>query len=118
VTVDVTAYDQVLDRIRKTLRMADYPNAEALLMKAADQKDNQSAAYFNLLGVLYEAQHRWRLARKCYGKALDADEGYMPAKANMRRLAELQSYGHSAQAILLGDESDDVWFARIPESHN
>jgi hypothetical protein len=36
----------------------------------------------------------------------------------MRRLAELQSYGHSAQAILLGDESDDVWFARIPESHN
>jgi len=118
VTVDATAYEQVLNRIRKTLRMADYPNAEALLMKAADQKDNQSAAYFNLLGVLYEAQHRWRLARKCYGKALDADEGYVPAKANMRRLAELQSYGHSAQAILLGDESDDVWFARIPESHN
>jgi DNA-binding response OmpR family regulator len=118
VVADKTAYDKVLDRIRKTLRMADYQNAEALLMKAADQKDNQSAAYFNLLGVLYEAQHRWRLARKCYGKALDADSSYEPAKANLRRLVELQSLGNSAQAILLGDESDSVWMARIPDTHN
>jgi len=118
VTVDARGYELVLNRIRKTLRMADYPSAEALLMKAADQKDNQSAAYFNLLGVLYEAQHRWRLARKCYGKALDADEKYEPARANMRRLADLQSFGRSTQAILLGDESDEVWMARIPESHN
>ena len=32
----------------------------SLLMKAADQKDQQSAEYFNLLGVLYEAQKKWR----------------------------------------------------------
>ena len=81
-TVEVPGgYEQVLDRIRKTLRLADYTNAESLLMNAADRKERQSAEYFNLLGVLYETQHKWRLARKCYGKALSADEQYEPARA-------------------------------------
>jgi CheY-like chemotaxis protein len=118
VTVDAPGYEQVLDRIRKTLRLADYPSAEALLMKAADRKDKQSAEYFNLLGVLYEAQRKWRLARKCYGNALAADEHYEPASANMRRLVELQSLGRSSQAILLGDEPSDIWMAKMPESLN
>ena len=43
--------------------MAEYENAMSLLMKAADQNDQQSAEYFNLLGVLYEAQGKWRLAQ-------------------------------------------------------
>jgi DNA-binding response OmpR family regulator len=116
-TVEVPGgYEQVLDRIRKTLRMADYDNAESLLMNAADRKERQSAEYFNLLGVLYETQHKWRLARKCYGKALSADEQYEPARANMKRLAELQSRGASMQPVLLGDEADDMWFAKLPEA--
>jgi DNA-binding response OmpR family regulator len=116
VKLDTTEYESALDRIRKTLRLADYPSAEGMLMKAADQQHQQSAEYFNLLGVLYEAQRRWRLARKCYGKALSANEKYGPAGANMRRLVELQSVGHSSQPILLGDESDDLWVARLPEA--
>jgi DNA-binding response OmpR family regulator len=114
VTVDPASYDKVLDRIRKTLRMADYQNAEALLMKAADRKDKQSSEYFNLLGVLYEAQHKWRLARKCYARALDLDEHYAPAKSNLQRLIEFQSLGRSSHAILLGDEAEDVWLAKLP----
>jgi DNA-binding response OmpR family regulator len=119
VVVDVPGgYERVLDRIRKLLRMADYETAMNLLMKAADRNDQQSAAYFNLLGVLYEAQHKWRLARKCYDKALDADENYQPAKSNLRRLLELRRYGRSSQAVILGDEADDVWFAKLPEVNN
>jgi DNA-binding response OmpR family regulator len=111
-------YEDVLNRIRKTLRLADYATAEALLMKAADRNDKQSAEYFNLLGVLYEAQHKWRLARKCYGKAIDLNQHFEPAKANMRRLNELRSSGRSSQAVLLGDEADGLLFARLPDSQN
>lgn len=119
VIVDVPGgYERVLDRIRKLLRMADYDNAAALLMKAADRNEQQSAAYFNLLGVLYEAQGKWRLARKCYDKAIDADEQYQPARSNMHRLLELRRYGKSSQAIMLGDEAEDVWYAKLPEAHN
>jgi len=119
VALDVPGgYERVLGRIRKLLRMADYDNAMALLMKAADRTDQQSAEYFNLLGVLYEAQKKWRLARKCYEKAIDADKDYQPARSNMRRLFELRQYGRSTQPIILGDEAEDIWFAQLPETKN
>jgi DNA-binding response OmpR family regulator len=109
-----TDYDHVLDRIRKSLRMADYENAESLLTRAADQKDKSSAEYFNLLGVLYESQRKWRLARKCYGKAIASDSHYEPAQSNMRRVYELESLGHSTQPVVLGDEPGDVIFFLTP----
>jgi CheY-like chemotaxis protein len=119
VVVDVPGgYELVLSRIRKLLRLAEYETAMSLLMKAADRKDQQSAEYFNLLGVLYEAQGKWRLARKCYDKAMMADENYGPARMNLRRLLELRRFGRSSQAIVLGDEADDLWMAKMPESSN
>jgi len=110
--------EQALARARKALRLADYDSAESLLMKAADRKNTSSAEYFNLLGVLYEAQRKWRLARKCYSKAIAADKHYEPAQANMRRLYELQTYGRSTQGVMLGDEPDDVWFAKLPPARS
>jgi DNA-binding response OmpR family regulator len=119
VVVDVPGgYELVLSRIRKLLRLAEYETAMSLLMKAADRKDQQSAEYFNLLGVLYEAQRKWRLAQKCYDKAIIADEHYQPARMNLRRLLELRRHGRSSQAVVLGDEAEDIWFAKLPESHN
>jgi DNA-binding response OmpR family regulator len=108
-------YEQVVDRIRKSLRMAEFADAEALLMKAADRREQHTAEYFNLLGVLYETQKKWRLARKCYGRAIDANGKYEPARANMRRLNDLQSEGRTSQAVVLGDEPLDVWFAQLPK---
>jgi len=119
VVVDVPGgYELVLSRIRKLLRLAEYETAMSLLMKAADRKDQQSAEYCNLLGVLYEAQRKWRLAQKCYDKSIAADEHYQPARMNLRRLLELRRHGRSSQAVVLGDEAEDVWFAKLPESHN
>lgn len=107
-------YAGVLDRVRKALRMAKYTDAETLLMKAADiaVKD---AAYFNLLGVLYEARRQWRLAKKFYGKSIAADKRYEPAQKNMRRIYELNTFGRSKEAVTLGDELE-LWFARMPET--
>ncbi len=96
-------YQEVLERVRKSMRAARFTDAETLLMKAADlgQKD---AAYFNLLGVLYEVQHKWTLARKFYGKALREDKRYHPAETNLRRLYELFTFGRTEERVALGDE--------------
>jgi DNA-binding response OmpR family regulator len=107
-------YAGVLDRIRKAMRLAKYADAETLLMKAADLAHND-AAYFNLLGILYEARREHRLARKFYGKAIAADKRYEPAQINMRRLYELNTFGRTQQPVTLGDEPD-VWYAKLPDS--
>ena len=106
-------YEDALGRIRKALRLADWAGAEELLEKASERKNQNTAEYFNLLGVLYEAQRKWRLARKCYGKAIAADKRFEPAQANMRRLYELHTYGRSHQGVMLGDEPNDAWHARL-----
>ncbi|HTW93356.1 MAG TPA: response regulator [Tepidisphaeraceae bacterium] len=105
-------YAGVLERVRKSLRLAKYTDAETLLMKAADLA-HKDAAYFNLLGVLYESQRQWRLARKFYGKSLSSDKRYEPAVRNMRRLQELVQFGRSREPVTLGDESD-IDMARLP----
>ncbi len=108
-------YEQVLVQIRKSLRLVQLETAETLLSRAADYCGQQTAAYFNLLGILYETQHRWRLARKCYGKAIDSDNDYEPAKTNFRRLSDLKSAGRSSLPISLGDEADQPWFAQLSQ---
>jgi DNA-binding response OmpR family regulator len=109
-------YERVLERVRKSLRLADITTAETLLMKAADRRGQHSAEYFNLLGVLYESRGNHRLARKCYNKSVDADVNYQPPRSNMRRLNDLKTYGRSVQAVLLGDEEEDVLVHRLPDS--
>jgi DNA-binding response OmpR family regulator len=109
-------YELALEKIRKSLRLSDASTAEAMLMKIADRRDLHSAEYFNLLGALYETQHKRRLACKCYGKALDANGGYEPARINMRRVQQLQTRGRTTEVIALGDEHADVWYARLPET--
>ncbi|HZK82233.1 MAG TPA: response regulator [Humisphaera sp.] len=107
-------YAGVLNRVRHAMRLANYTDAETLLMKAADLA-HKDAAYFNLLGILYEAQREHRLARKFYGKAIATDKRYEPAQTNMRRLYELQTFGRTQQPVSLGDEPD-VWYAKLPET--
>jgi tetratricopeptide (TPR) repeat protein len=109
--VSSSEYDQALTHIRHALRVVDYSSAESLLEKASERKNKYTAEYYNLLGVLYEAQRKWRLARRCYGKAIAVDKRFEPAQANMRRLFELHTYGRSHQAVMLGDESEELMSA-------
>jgi DNA-binding response OmpR family regulator len=109
-----TGYAGVLNRIRRAMRVADFATAETLLMKAADLA-HQDAPYFNLLGIIYEARHQWRLARKFYGKAMKADRHYKPAEQNMKRLYELNTFGRTKLAVALGDETDGTWSSVLLE---
>ena len=108
------AYTRAIGQVKKTLRLADATTAEAMLMHVANHRDQQSADYFNLLGVLYETQHKWRLAAKYYKKSLDASS-FEPARTNLLRLTELKRTGRSTQGIQLGDESEDILYARLPQ---
>ncbi|MGC4030941.1 MAG: response regulator [Tepidisphaeraceae bacterium] len=96
-------YSDVLDRVRVALRATDVPAAESLLIRAADLGQHD-AAYFNLIGVIYEIRHRWTLAKKFYGKAMKADRDYVPAQQNMRRIYELYTFGRSGEPVALGDD--------------
>ena len=111
-------YEQALERARKLLRVADFSNAEAMLVSAAEQKDKSTADYFNLLGVIYEAQQKWRLARKFYGKAMRADKHYKPAQLNMRRIYELYTFGRSKQDVVLEDEPAETEPVEMPQTRN
>lgn len=100
-------YAAVLDRVRRALRLGQYIDAQTLLMKAADLGD-KDASYFNLLGVLYETQHEYALARRFYGKAISSNRHYEPAQQNMRRIYELHQFGRSKQPVALGDEMENL----------
>ena len=104
-------YTAALDRVRRSLRLMDLSGAETVLAAAINRRGRQAAAHLNLLGVLYESQHRWRLARRFYGKAIDADPEYEPATTNFRRVDQVHRTGRSDLRVCLGDEPDDVWFA-------
>jgi len=97
-------YQAVMKRVRNALRESDIAGAESLLMKAADLAQHD-AAYFNLLGVLYEVRRQWRLAKKFYGKSMRTDRQYKPAAQNMRRIYELVTFGRSREPVALGDEN-------------
>jgi DNA-binding response OmpR family regulator len=107
--------EEILDRVRKALRMAEYADAESLLARAADLAA-RDPAYYNLMGIIYESRRRFRLARKFYNRALSIRDDYEPARSNLQRLAELQSRRWTTIPVMLGDPMEkDVWMARLPE---
>lgn len=107
-------YAGVLDRVRRAMRLSDFATAETLLMKAADLA-HQDAAYFNLLGIIYEVRHQWRLARKFYGKAMKANKNYQPAQINMKRLYELNTFGRTTITVAMGGEPDGTRQSKLVE---
>jgi DNA-binding response OmpR family regulator len=103
----------VLDRVRKAIRVGDVPSAESLLVRVADLSGGREAPYFNLLGILYEAQQQWRLSKKFYSKAVKADKHYEPALNNLQRHYELTTFGRTKLPILLGDEEQGTALERL-----
>jgi CheY-like chemotaxis protein len=110
-------YEDILNRVRRSLRAGETASAESLLLKVADLAGGREAAYFNLIGALYEIQQNWRLAAKFYGKACKADRHYAPATNNQQRYYEMTTFGRSALPILLGDEAEESALNRLLKQH-
>jgi hypothetical protein len=96
-------YRATLSMVRSALRREDWVEAEALLMRAGPIAGNDPA-FFNLVGVLREVEGNKQAAAEFYGKAIRTNSNFAPAQQNMRRLFELRRFGHTDQAVSLGDE--------------
>ena len=96
-------YVDTLLQACQAMRVAEWPEAEALLMHAAPLA-GEDPAYWNLVGILWEVRGDTRAARRFYGRSIRADSHYAPAQQNMRRLFELDRFGHTRQVVALGDQ--------------
>src|SRR6476660_5024791 len=96
-------YHATLTLVRTALRREDWSQAEALLMRAGGIAGNDPA-FLNLVGIVREVEGNKDAAAEFYGRAIRSDSNYAPAQQNMRRLFELRKFGHTNQALSLGDE--------------
>lgn len=96
-------YVDTLLQACRAMRSAEWPEAEALLMHAAPLA-GEDPAYWNLVGILWEVRGDTRAARRFYGRSIRADSRFAPAQQNMRRLFELDRFGHTRQVVALGDQ--------------
>jgi hypothetical protein len=106
--------DERADLLRHTcaaLRLGRLCEVQRLLDDAGDRAGGD-AACLNLLGVVCEARGRWAEAKRYYGRAICAERRFAAAQQNMRRVYELSRFGHSAQAVAVGEPFTDLWFAR------
>ena len=60
-------------------------------------------AYLNLMGVICELERRWKYATRFYGLAVSVDPQYEPARQNMQRVYELNTFGRTERTVRLGD---------------
>jgi hypothetical protein len=97
-------YDQTIATARAALRAGKVAIAEDALMRAAPLAGEDDPDFFNLLGLVHESRCRWKSARAAYGRAITGDRRYLPAQQNMKRLYELNTFGHTWQAPAFGDE--------------
>jgi DNA-binding response OmpR family regulator len=98
--------DELFVQVRRDLARHDLSHAEQMLNQVAERAGDDPA-YFNLLGVLHEAEGDRRAAKTFYRKAAAArGEVGEPARHNLRRLHELETYGETRMDVALGDEQD------------
>jgi Flp pilus assembly protein TadD len=92
----------LLHDVCTAMRLGFFREAQAML----DHEPHaaRDAACLNLLGVICELRQQWKLARKHYRAAIQCDGGYAPARQNIRRFYELDTFGHTGMQIALGDE--------------
>jgi hypothetical protein len=107
---------RALSRLHSAVRLADHEEAIAALVQCGDGLLDVEPAYFNLLGVIAEMRRQWHAANWLYGQALFVDKSYRPAQCNLRRLFELYTFGRTRECVTLGDDMEDVLFARLPET--
>ncbi|CAN5465691.1 hypothetical protein BH10PLA1_BH10PLA1_06530 [soil metagenome] len=99
------SYSELLKRVQKDLWHKDIRHAEQVLHNVA-KLAGTDPTYFNLLGVLHEAEGDRRSARTFYHKAAASPTGCEAARYNLQRLYELETYGETKGDVAIGDEGE------------
>lgn len=92
----------LISAARSAMLSGRWEQAEAILASAPEMA-HSDATCLNLRGILHEARHEWKLARRCYGRAMRAQRHYTPAEQNLRRLYEMTTFGQSRLPVAMWD---------------
>ena len=92
------------------VRVGEWEQAEQLLESGLLPETDPAAA--NLLGVLCEKRGLLAAARRNYGRAIRGDRSFRPARQNLCRWFEIDTFGHTSLPLLLGDEEPQLWMLR------
>lgn len=101
------ARNELLRKAQMAIRLG-YLEEAGSMIAAAGMAAMRDAACLNLIGVIYERQQKWKLAKRYYGKAMRADPQFWASQQNMRRIYELYTLGQSRDWIALGDEQRNL----------
>ena len=104
--------DMLLDDAYAALRAGDFTAIQKMIERAGEGA-LVDAACLNLLGVVCESRRQWKHAKRFYGRAMRADHRFAPAQENMRRLYELDTFGHSTIPVAVGDATTDLFLTRL-----
>jgi tetratricopeptide (TPR) repeat protein len=90
-------------RACQAIRRRDLDLAETLL-RTRPMSLPLNATYWNLMGLLAEAQGDWNTARRHWQRALRTNRHHSPAERNLRRYFEFYEWGWSEYLPAFGDE--------------
>jgi DNA-binding response OmpR family regulator len=99
------SYSEMLLKIRHGFWSQDINQIEQILSKLF-RKATTEPAYFNLLGVLFEAEGNRGAAKALYAKAAAMLGGCPTAQRNLERLQDMQERGMAQFDVDLGDQAD------------
>jgi FixJ family two-component response regulator len=95
------AFNAHIVAAKRCLKERAFATARIHLVKALEL-DANSAAGFNLAGVLSELLKDHEKAKKCYAFAIKLEKNHEPARQNMRRLLDVEIFGSCSAPIDLG----------------
>jgi YesN/AraC family two-component response regulator len=84
---EVESFEEYIMLAKNAINKRDFSKAKEMLQQATSL-DSEKPEPFNLLGIIYEMQHKQGEAMKMYRAALALDPGYKPANENIERAGE------------------------------
>lgn len=84
---EVESFEEYIMLAKNAINKRDFSRAKEILQKATSL-DSEKPEPFNLLGIIYEMQHKQGEAMKMYRAALALEPGYKPANDNIERAGE------------------------------
>jgi len=84
---EVESFDEYIMLAKNAINKRNFSKAKEMLQQATSL-DSEKPEPFNLLGIIYEMQHKQGEAMKMYRAALALDPGYKPANENIERAGE------------------------------
>ncbi|RCW47801.1 response regulator [Halanaerobium sp. ST460_2HS_T2] len=84
---EVESFEEYIMLAKNAINKRNFSKAKEMLQQATSL-DSEKPEPFNLLGIIYEMQHKQGEAMKMYRAALALEPGYKPANENIERAGE------------------------------